>query len=369
MSAQPRPDTMTPIERRAAITRGGPCDRVPCDLFLGDHAARVLGISVADYHRSPERMGAAQIAAYHLYRHDSLTIGPEWWGIAEALGGEVCFPEHTAPFLRSHRVNTSADLDALEPPDPRRAGRLPVFLEALSILKERMAGEVPIAVTVGGPLSTAAALRGPEALLHGLHSDPLFSHRLIEFALSATVPFVCQAALLGACLIVVDPMSSGSLLTPASYAEFSAPYQATLIRTARNLGCSVTLHVCGDNHRLWSRMADTGATTLSLDSRVDLAAVKRAVGRRIALSGNVNPRETMLFGTPSQVIRSALECLERGHDTPAGYTLGPGCSLPTTTPHENVHALMNAARMYGHNLPDRDARTEHGGRRRREIGA
>ncbi|MCP4418439.1 MAG: hypothetical protein GY805_17610, partial [Chloroflexi bacterium] len=30
-----------------------------------------------------------------------------------------------------------------------------------------------------------------------------------------------------------------------------------------------------------------------------------------------------------------------------GLILGPGCALPPMTPPENVHALMEAAKIYG----------------------
>jgi len=39
--------------------------------------------------------------------------------------------------------------------------------------------------------------------------------------------------------------------------------------------------------------------------------------------------------------------MKKAHDSPKGYLLGLGCELPIKTPPENVHALIDAARIYG----------------------
>jgi uroporphyrinogen decarboxylase len=94
-------------------------------------------------------------------------------------------------------------------------------------------------------------------------------------------------------------------------------------------------------------MADTGAGVLSLDNVIDLAEAKAAVGDRIIVSGNVRPTETMFLGTPETVEENVKECLRKAWDSPKGFILSVGCGMPITTPPDNVHALVSAARRYG----------------------
>ena len=71
-------DRLTPKARLTAFLAGEPYDRVPCSAMLSEHAALVLGITVAAYHHSAELMANAQIAAYRAYGHDpTLTVRSE----------------------------------------------------------------------------------------------------------------------------------------------------------------------------------------------------------------------------------------------------------------------------------------------------
>jgi uroporphyrinogen decarboxylase len=53
------------------------------------------------------------------------------------------------------------------------------------------------------------------------------------------------------------------------------------------------LHIFGNTTMIWHKMADAGASVLSLDDAVDLGKAKQQVGNRVALLGNVRPTATM----------------------------------------------------------------------------
>ena len=57
---------------------------------------------------------------------------------------------------------------------------------------------------------------------------------------------------------------------------------------------------------------------------------------------------------PEDVILSAKECICAGYRSPCGYTLTSGCQMPVGTPVKNMHALMNAARIFGRYPIDED---------------
>ena len=96
-------DSMTPKARMQALLTGEPYDRIPCIPSLSDHAALVLGVTVADYTQSADLMIKGQIAAYRRYGHDSVGVGPGSTGIAEAAGSRVAFPEFNTWSITSSR--------------------------------------------------------------------------------------------------------------------------------------------------------------------------------------------------------------------------------------------------------------------------
>jgi hypothetical protein len=54
MSPASYKETMTSKERTIAALTGKPYDRIPVNLLISDHAARVIGVSVGDYNNSAQ---------------------------------------------------------------------------------------------------------------------------------------------------------------------------------------------------------------------------------------------------------------------------------------------------------------------------
>ncbi|CAH2602417.1 Uroporphyrinogen decarboxylase [Rhodovastum atsumiense] len=346
-SAPPR-DSMTPLERLRAFRAGEAYDRIPCSAMLSDHAALVLGVSTAEYNHSPGLMARGQIAAYRRYGHDGVAVGPSLPGFAEAAGSKLAFPEASNPFVAEPAVKLPSDFERLPQVDPHRSGRLPLFLEALALLVEEVGAEVPVAAAIGGPFTTAANLRGTEQFLRDITRDPDFARQLLEYSLDIMLGFVRAAASLPIGFNLADPVASGTVVSARVYREFALPYERRLIQEIVALtGRAPVLHICGKTNRIWQDMAETGAGSLSLDDVIDLAEAKAAVGDRITLSGNVRPTDSMYLGTPQIVEENVKECLRKAWDTPKGFILSVGCGLPVNSPPANVHALVNAARVYG----------------------
>ena len=103
----------------------------------------------------------------------------------------------------------------------------------------------------------------------------------------------------------------------------------------------------GKSKALWEMLNDTGIGAFGLDNIEDLGNAKMILGPHMCIQGNVPPIEVMYQGTPEDVIRSAFACMEKGHDSEKGFVLTSGCQMPIGTPIENMHALMNAARLFG----------------------
>jgi len=340
-------ESMTSRERTAAALTGKPYDRIPVNLLISDHAARVIGVTVGEYNNSAALMAKGQIAAWRRYGADAVNTGPGLTGIAEAIGSNVAFPDST-PFISGYAVKEARDLDLLKVPDPERDGRLPLFLEAASIVVKEVGDQVPLAMTTSGPFTAAAGIRGTEHFLRDLHKNPHFAHRLLRLATDSIVGFAGAANKVGARIALADPTSSGAMIGPKQFREFALPYLKEVVERITALaGFAPSLHICGNSSRIWPEMADTGASVLSLDDAVDLAAAKKQVGDRVALLGNVRPTASMYLGTPEEVRADVRECLAKGWDNPKGYILGLGCGLPIDTPPENIHALVAAAREYG----------------------
>lgn len=343
----PRTETMSSKERTVAALTGKPFDRIPVNLLISDHAARVIGATVGEYNNSADLLAKGQIAAWLTYGADLVNTGPGLVGIPEAIGSRVAFPDNS-PYIAEFAVKSESDLDRLSVPDPENDGRLPLFLEAGARVVREIGDQVPVSMTTSGPFTTAANIRGTEAFLRDLRKNPDFVHRLLRLATESIVRFAEKAIQIGVRPGLADPVASGTLISQGQFRSFALPYiKETVERIAAFAGAPPSLHICGNTTKIWDDMADTGASVLSLDDAVDMGEAKTRVGDRVALLGNIRPTEIMYLGTPDDVRANARECLSKGWDSPKGYILGLGCGLPIDTPPENIHALVQAAREYG----------------------
>jgi uroporphyrinogen decarboxylase len=110
----------------------------------------------------------------------------------------------------------------------------------------------------------------------------------------------------------------GPFLSPSMFAEFVTPYLTQLHAGQRALGAYSIKHTDGNIMPILDQLADSAPHALhSIDpmAGVDIAEVKRRIGDRVALCGNVNCA-LMQTGTDEEVIESARYCLT--HAKPGG---------------------------------------------------
>lgn len=112
--------------------------------------------------------------------------------------------------------------------------------------------------------------------------------------------------------------NSGPYMSPKMFGEFIQPYLARIIRATRQAGAFTIKHTDGNIMPILDQLVDAGPHALhSIDpmAGVDIKEVKRLVGHRVCLCGNVHCA-ALQTGTDQDVIDSATYCLT--HAKPGG---------------------------------------------------
>ncbi len=341
-------DKMTPRERMEAFGRNEPIDRIPCTCHLGEYGSRLIGVSVGAYLHSSDLMVSGARAVFREFRLDSVSVGPDLLGLPEALGSRLAFSDRERPQLAEPAVKSHGDLERINEVDPERDGRLPLYLEALERIDSAIGREVKVGTGIGGPFTTAALLRGIDDFLRDLLIDPEFAHGLLERACASILRYMQAARVRGFSCSIGEPLASRNVISPRHFRQFAKPYLTRICEWAKKeSGKGPTLHICGDTRSIWPDMADTGAHFLSLDNTIDLREAKEAVGDRVGLTGNVPPIDVLMDGTPGEVAEAARACIRKAFDTPMGFVLTSGCTVPLDTPPANIRAMAEAARRFG----------------------
>ena len=152
----------------------------------------------------------------------------------------------------------------------------------------------------------------------------------------------------GMCLCTDYCFNDGPFLSPAMFDEFVTPYMVRLVKGYRDMGFYTILHTDGNIMPILDQLVLTGAHGLhSLDPQggVDIAEVKRLVGDRLCLIGNVNCG-LLQTGTDEQVVESARYALKHGMPG-GGYVFATSNCVYTGMPLERYELMLDVWRKEG----------------------
>ena len=332
------------------VLEGGIPDRVPVCLENFQHAAAVAGYTLREYCQDGQKMAAAHVAAWQKFGHDMIDLENGVAALAQAVGCEVRYSDDASPWITRHVLDSLEGVDQLKPVDPYQDGTLPEMIEATRLLARELGQHVCLLVEADqGPFSLASQIMDPQELLAVLldPSQEAGVHRLLEYACEQVLRYARALLEAGTHLTMMGESISGpDVCSPAIYRRYAFPYQKRLIDTLRAEGRMIGMHICGDVTPIIEPVVATGATFLQVDYKIDRTRCKQAAQGKTTLIGSVDPSGVMARGTPEDVLRAARFDIQ--HLAPkGGFILSPGCTLPYTTPDENVMALVAAARQYG----------------------
>jgi len=319
-------------------------DRIPVIPFIITFAAKSGGFKFIDYATNSNILAQCQIAVAERFKVDAVYVDSDPIVEIEAMGAQIRYPEDESPSVLEPAVKDLNGIRSLRLPDPEKDGRLPVWLNAVRILKERVGNEYSVFANVNGPFQSAAQLLGMLGAAKSMRHSPEVLVELLDLTTQTIINFMKAEIKAGADAIILgDPMSSPNVISPQEFARFSLPYIQKVVRHAGEI--PIILHICGNTTRIIDKMVETGARYLELDWSVDLAQVRMKYGSTIGLIGNINPT-LLLTGTADEVEESCRKAITAAGLTGA-YILGTGCELPKDTPHENLDRMITSAEKYG----------------------
>ncbi len=341
-------DQMTPAERAAALAKGQPVDRLPCNPNVANGVARIYGCKISEFNHDAKTLAAAQVAAFRRFGYDTCRVFTDLFPWAEAMGAKVKYPDDDTADLERPAITRVEEIDALQPADPFKDGRLPVQLDAMKYLVDEIGGEIGCSCGIPGAFTNAFFMMGVDKALVMLLKDPESIHRLCRVSLETVKAYAAAAIDIGVTPSISEPMSSCTVVSPRIFREFSLPYLKELVDFIKSKGKGAVIHICGQTNKIWEDLVDLGIAGLSIDNVANLAECKQRVGDRTKIMGNVDPGGVMYSGTPLQVRLETLKCIRDGYDNPKGYVVMSGCSLPVETPVAHVDMMMQTVREVGY---------------------
>lgn len=217
-----------------------------------------------------------------------------------------------------------------------KEGRAQVVLEAISIIRERYCGDLPIIPVITAPFTVAGHIMGVENLVMMTVTNPERAHQAIEAATEFCVEYGRRQVAAGAhALFPADPSASGDLISPETYREFVLPYHK---KFARSVSAPKILHMCGHTESLLPDVRESGMDCFSFDSP-PAWYVRKVLGNKMTCLGSLDVIDLMPNGTPEQVYARTAQCIREGVDI-----VGTACDVSNGTPLANLEAYVRACR-------------------------
>jgi uroporphyrinogen decarboxylase len=317
-----------------------PVDRIPAYPIMGQCNAQLVGASIREFLQDPTIFVKAQVAAYERYNPDIIVMQGDLLMDVEAMGNELEFPEDSLCFSKKVVLEDKGKLSSLELADPKKDGRMPVYLEILGEAK-RLIPDSVVSAVIAGPWTIAIGLRDANMLIRDAMKDPDYVHELMQFATQASIRFGEAVAPLKVGLSYSEAPASCSLISPKLYREFVFPYQKQVVDHFKEKKVGVGIHICGYADPILEDMVNLGVTNISIDSPSDLAKAVEVSRGKAALIGNVDTN--LFFSGSKEDMRKAMEDCLAVAPKDSGYILATGCEVPGVAPPEKVGWFMELA--------------------------
>jgi len=339
---------MNSYERIMAVLNGKKPDRIPVFPLVREWCVRQAGFKAYDAILEAGKYAYSQYSCVREFGYDMVR---DLGGIhceSEAMGSRLKFPEDSFPSVIEFAIQDyGKDLPGLKIPDPYKDGRLPVVLEGIHLLKEKVGGEIPVLGYLQAPFRHASMLRSPEKILIDVYKSPQSVKDLLELCVSTQIIWGTALVQAGAdVLFISDPMSSSDMISPKIWMTFAQPYTTKVVSALKKLGAKIIMHICGDTADRLKSMAATEVDCLSLDSKVNMSEARNILGDNICLMGNLDPTNVLVFGTPERVEKESLHLMASVAGIKGNYILSSGCTVPINTPSENIRAMVSATKKF-----------------------
>jgi uroporphyrinogen decarboxylase len=260
------------------LNKGELPPRVPFVPVIYEHAAGLIGVNTSDLARNVDLIVKGQLAAYHLYKQDLVSVGVDIYNIeAEALGCKVSyFDDSSVPSISEPIISNIDDLRKLKVPNPTTDGRMPLFISATGRINEAIGKEVYVSGTVVGPFTLAAILRGFEPFLMDLITDEEFALEQLKFASEVSFRYAKAFINIGVGVAINESWIAPPLLSPDIFESVVFEFEQKLISRFKSYGTKNVALICGGNTSSIAKLlVQTGTSLLMADSNSDQAAIKR----------------------------------------------------------------------------------------------
>ncbi len=292
--------------------------------------------------KTPELAAEVTIQPIDIINVDAAILFSDILVIPEAMGMHLEMNEGKGPVF-PNPIRSIDDAKSLKDIDPTK--ELKYVLDAVTLTKKNLNNRVPLIGFSGSPWTLLTYMvegkgsKNFSEVKKLIYSNPDLAHAILD-KLANTVADYLSAKIEAGCNAVQIFDTWGGILSQKDFEEFSLQYVEKIISQIKRKDEPVIFFAKGV-HFKFDKLANMGADVLGLDWTMDLGEVRKQVGNKVALQGNMDP--TVLYANKNYIKKETKRVLSSfGKGTGHIFNLGHGV-LPDIDP-ENVKALVQSVK-------------------------
>ncbi len=294
--------------------------------------------------KTPELAAEVTIQPVDLVGVDAAIIFSDILVVQEAMGMELLVEEGKGGPRFPSPVQTRTAVDALE--TTGAVDRLRYVYDALALTKRELAGRVPLIGFSGAPWTLASYAvegRGSKDFVttkRMMLDDPDTLHALLDKLTTVCCDYLVEQTRAGADIVQIFDTWAG-IMTKDAFLEFSLPYIMRMVEHVKtHTSVPVIVFAKGANTAL-PEIAGTGCDVVGLDWTVDIGEVHAAIGRHVALQGNLDP--ITLYSSPASIRSAVRSLLDWFGDNP-GHIFNLGHGILPDVPPDHAREMVRAVK-------------------------
>lgn len=288
--------------------------------------------------KTPELAAEVTIQPIDIIGVDAAILFSDILVIPEAMGMHLEMNEGKGPVF-PNPIRTVDDAKKLKDIDPTK--ELKYVLDAVALTKKNLANRVPLIGFSGSPWTLLTYMvegkgsKNFSEVKKLIYNNPELAHSILD-KLSKTIAGYLSAKIDAGCNAVQIFDTWGGILSQNDFEEFSLQYVEKIISQIKRKDEPVIFFAKGVHFKL-NKLASIGADVLGLDWTMDLGEVRKQVGDKVSLQGNMDP--TVLYANKTKIKQETVRVLNSfGKGNGHIFNLGHGI-LPDIDP-ENVKTFV-----------------------------
>ena len=289
--------------------------------------------------RNPELACKITLQPLARYNLDAAILFSDILVVADLLNMNLRFEENKGPVF-DWTIQTHKDLKKAK--NYQNIEKLDYVFSTIKLLKKELKKDIPLIGFIGSPwtVGTYVIEGNSTKKFHNVRSmlknDPTLLHDILELLTSVSIKYFKEQIDAGIDVAMIFD-TWGGILNDQQYEEFSLNYVKKIQAALSETNIPIIYYVRNTSSKI-QFLKNLDVQVIGLDSTADIGLIKKFVGNKFALQGNL---DVEILKKSDQVIAEEIEKILKNYNSTSGHIFNLGTGITPDIDPGKVKALID----------------------------